>query len=125
MFHVPDERFRVVWGEMASDRGINAGAFVVDSVEPGWRLFLICDDGRCPGCATGWEHVSVRAARKSSSRVPTWREMAHIKSLCWDAEDVVVEFHPARSSYVNRHPHVLHLWRPIYERIPVPPIGLV
>ena len=132
MFHVP-ECGRIVDGEMGSDRGVNAGAFIIDSVEPGWVLYLICDDGRCPGCVTDWEHVSVRAhkpakwctQRPEQSRVPTWREMAHVKGVCWDDDDVVMQLHPRRADYVNRHPHVLHLWRPTRVPIPTPPIGLV
>jgi hypothetical protein len=124
MFHVP-ERDRVRDGPMASERGINAGGFVVDSCEPGWVLVLICDDGRAPGHETGWEHVSVRAATASRSRVPRWREMCFVKALCWDDDDIVMQLHPARAEYVNTHPHVLHLWRPIHEPIPTPPRNLV
>jgi len=127
MFHVP-ERSRLLDGPLASDPGINAGAFILDSVEPGWQLILICDDGRCAGCASHWEHVSVRAVlrgHRGRGRIPTWREMAHVKAICWDDDDVVMQLHPARRNYVNTHAHVLHLWRPIREPIPTPPIGLV
>lgn len=127
MFHVP-EYARVTRGPMASDPGTPAGSFVVDSIEPGWVLVLICDDGRAPGDETGWEHVSVHAdtARgRTRSRVPTWREMVQVKDLIWDAEDAVVQFHPPRSSYVNTHPDVLHLWRPIDVALPTPPVRLV
>jgi hypothetical protein len=125
MFHVPPERYRVLDGPMGSDPGIPAGAFVVDSCEAGWSLVLIADDGRAPGHETDWEHVSVRAESRRRSRIPTWREMAQIKDLCWDDDDVVVQFHPAKSEYVNQHPHVLHLWRPVRDPLPVPPRRLV
>ena len=51
--------------------------------------------------------------------------MSYVKRLCWDAEDVVVQFHPRESEYVNCHPHVLHLWRPKHVEIPTPPSILV
>jgi hypothetical protein len=89
------------------------GAFLLPSPEPGWTLVLICDDGTHAEVAESlsWEHVSVRAARgEDKSRTPTWKEMAFVKDTCWDAEDVVVQFHPPKSEYVNLHPHVLHLW---------------
>jgi hypothetical protein len=54
-------------------------------------------------------------------RTPTWREMSYVKDLCWDGEDVVMQLHPKRSEYVNNHPHVLHLWRPVDAEIPTPP----
>jgi len=122
MFHVPD-RGRVTDGPMGSepDAG-NFGAFVIGSCEPGWELALVCDYG----AETGWEHVSVHAFNgPRKSRVPTWREMCYVKDLCWDADDVVVQFHPARSAYVNTHPNVLHLWRRCDGSIPTPPVDLV
>jgi hypothetical protein len=104
----------------------NNGAFDIESPEPGWRLALIASDGSDPSIAEKWEHVSVHAfrgdlGRPSKLRTPTWREMSYVKRLCWDAEDVVMQLHPAESQYVNAHPHVLHLWRPIGREIPTPP----
>jgi len=128
MFHVP-ERYRLTdHPTLGSDwtAGQN-GAFRLESPEPGWELWLICSDGNgddranVPAAAREWEHVSVQAVRGQRSRVPTWREMAFVKDRCWDAEDVVMQLHPARSEYVNLHPHVLHLWRPKHCAIPTPP----
>lgn len=65
----------------------------------------------------GWEHVSVSTA----ARCPTWDEMCFVKSLFWGPEDVVMQLHPKESEYVNKHPHCLHLWRPIGADIPTPP----
>lgn len=134
MFHVP-ESARVPDGVLASTRadGCN-GAFDVASPEPGWRLAIIAGDG------CGWEHVSVHAYRRRGrttqarilgavgvvqGRVPIWREMAFVKDLFWDAEDLVIQIHPPRSEYVNQHPHVLHLWRPIGQDVPRPTPDLV
>jgi hypothetical protein len=139
-FHVPDhgrDTTHPVFGSTSADG--NNGAFHVESPEPGWRLALICSDGQDPD-AEHWEHVSVHAYRAQRTdvvgllgraesapkmRTPTWKEMAHVKDLCWDADDVVVQFHPAKSQYVNVHPHVLHLWRHRSLTFPMPPIGLV
>lgn len=33
--------------------------------------------------------------------------------------------HPPRAEAVNNHPHCLHLWRPIDEAIPRPPMAMV
>jgi hypothetical protein len=123
-FRVP-ERARVTDGPTGSSVADGAnGAFLIDSPEPGWRLALIASDG----AENGWEHVSVHAYRPRAphaSRVPTWREMTFVKDLCWDDEDVVMQLHPARSTYVNVHPDVLHLWRPRDQTIPTPPRDLV
>ena len=102
----------------------NNGAFDLESVEPGWRLFLLASDG------AGWEHVSIHAYRATGrrghqARTPTWREMAFVKDLCWSGDDVVVQFHPRKVEYVNAHPHVLHLWRPTTHAILTPDPGLV
>src|SRR5262252_10648576 len=113
MFHVP-EAARVLNGPMGTrpDEG-QYGAFYLPSPEPGWMLATIASDGGDDATpeAIGWEHVSVNAIRGKQSRVPTWKEMAFIKDQFWDAEDVVVQFHPPKSEYVNNHPTVLHLWR--------------
>lgn len=55
----------------------------------------------------GWEHVSVSLG----NRCPTWDEMCFVKNLFWDEEDMVIQFHPAKSEYINLHPYALHLWR--------------
>lgn len=65
----------------------------------------------------GWEHVSVSLAR----RCPTWEEMCMIKDIFWGEEECVVEYHPPRSQYVNRHPYCLHLWKKIGEEFETPP----
>jgi len=51
---------------------------------------------------------------------PNWREMCFIKDLFWDEEDVVIQYHPKKSEYVNLHNNYLHLWRPIGVEIPTP-----
>lgn len=121
MLHVPSDGARLKVGLMGTPPGVPYGSFLVASCEPGWQLALICDNGE----ETGWEHVSVRALRGPQSRIPTWREMCFIKDLCWEPEDTVVQYHPAQSTYVNRHPSVLHLWRLCNGTLPMPPIELV
>ena len=87
---------------------------------------LIVSDGTDPDAAESWEHVSVRACRSNGhSRVPTWREMCFVKNLCWSDDETVIQYHPRRSDYINRHPHVLHLWRPLKAEIPMPPLEFV
>jgi hypothetical protein len=78
-------------------------------------LHVMASDGM------GWEHVSVSL----NHRTPHWREMGCIKDVCWDADDVVMQSHPAKSEYVNQHEHCLHLWRPVGQVIPTPPKALV
>lgn len=57
----------------------------------------------------GWQHVSI--SQEYENKLPTWGMMCAIKELFWEDEDWVVQFHPAKSQYVNCHPYVLHLWR--------------
>jgi len=127
-FHVPDD-CRVTTGPLSSAPGAGQyGAFRLLSPEPGWTLWLVCDDGADPDHPTGWEHVSVSARRGNKVgdvRTPTWKEMVYVKATCWDPEDVVVQFHPRQSEYVNVHPHVLHLWRHRELVFPTPPADLV
>lgn len=52
--------------------------------------------------------------------------MHSVKELFWDDEDVVIQFHPKKSEYVNNHAGCLHLWQCIDGRDqPTPPSILV
>lgn len=127
MFKVP-ERARITdHPHLGSDASYgNNGAFQVESPETGWALCMICSDGTeaiCYGTPSAdWEHVSVQARTATKMRIPTWKEMVFVKNLCWDAEDVVVQYHPKASEYVNCHPCVLHLWRWKKGEFPRPPM---
>lgn len=112
-FKVP-EQYRVMCGVMASTslHG-NNGAFRIPIAGRVWRV--IASDG------AGWEHVSISTA----GAPPTWAVMCEIKALFWSEEDCVIQYHPAKSEYVNCHPNCLHLWRPIGVALPIPPSYLV
>jgi hypothetical protein len=64
-----------------------------------------------------WEHVSVTLKKKEGkkekpvNRSPTWEEMCFIKDLLWGEDEEVIQYHPAKSDYVNFHDHCLHLWK--------------
>lgn len=48
------------------------------------------------------------------------------KDMFFDAEEVVVQYHPAKSQYVNNYPYCLHLWRPNDgTQFPSPPMAFV
>lgn len=135
-FHVPNQ-YRIRSGQLGSEDSFgNNGAFFVPNRARGPRGLSIRDATSVPlrviasdglpdtGDVTdlaGWEHVSVSLPM----RCPTWSEMAYIKSLFWDAQDCVVQFHPPESEYVNNHPFCLHMWRPLRLEIPLPPSILV
>ncbi len=118
------ERFRITQGRMATTSAHgNNGAFKVSS--PWGKLFCIVSDGtsKIPGLQVNWEHVSVSTHKQD--KVPTWEMMCFIKSLFWEEEEVVVQYHPAKSQYVNFHPTVLHLWKPVDQDLPTPTWYLV
>lgn len=112
MFHVPEKyRFNQKGHQLSTDSSFgNNGAFIVPNEFGRVHLQVIASDGE------NWEHVSVSLP----SRCPTWEEMCYIKSLFWDEEDTVVQYHPAKSEYVNVHQYCLHLWRPIGIEFPKP-----
>ena len=70
----------------------------------------------------GWEHVSVSPLNGS---MPKWEDMCFIKDLFWDAEEWVVQYHPAKSECVNNMPNCLHLGKPTEEKLPTPASILV
>lgn len=110
---VPNQ-YRIKEGALGSDETYgNNGLFMVPFES--YTLQVIASDGE------GWEHVSVSL----NNRTPNWREMCFIKSLFWEDEDCVVQYHPPKSEYVNNHDYCLHLWKPIGKEIPMPPSILV
>lgn len=116
MFHVPEDyRFNNPQHVLHSSiRDGNNGAFFIKAGSD--ILQCIASDG------SGWEHVSVTIRTKSRNiySTPTWEVMCKIKNIFWDEEDVVIQYHPAKSDYVNNHEHVLHLWRPVNVEFPKP-----
>ncbi len=120
MFHVL-EHARITYGPMGSGKHYgNNGAFCVPLSGRSMAM-VIASDGE------GWEHVSARIVETPSGndRTPTWAEMCKIKNIFWDEEDCVIQYHPPKSEYVNNHPNVLHLWRPVGVTLPMPNSNLV
>lgn len=120
MLHVPEKARILDHPDLGSSIEFgNNGAFHLPSCENGWTLFIICSD------QDDWEHVSVHARKGVIIRTPSWKEMCFIKDLFWDSEDIIIQYHPKKSEYVNLHPGTLHLWRPIKQEIPTPPKYMV
>lgn len=71
----------------------------------------------------GWEHVSV--APFNRRHIPSWEFMCYIKDKFFHEDEVVVQYHPATSEYVNNVPNCLHLWRPTETEMPTPPSFMV
>lgn len=124
MFHVPN-KWRVKEGALGSDENFgNNGYFVMPWRAATVQLNCQASDG------LGFEHVSVSvreigAPQPLTKRCPTWEEMCRVKDVFWDEEDTVIQYHPPKSKYVNCHPYVLHLWRPLHYSIPVPDPALI
>lgn len=113
-------KLRVTGGPYASDPSFGFNGLFVFNVRSTdgipTQCHCIASDGG------GWQHVSVKLATPNGTALPNWDFMCRIKELFWDDEDTVIQFHPAKSQYVNCHPHVLHLWRCIDGREqPIPP----
>lgn len=120
MFIVP-EKFRMKHGDFSTNEiDGNNGIFLIPYHE-NMILQCVASDGK------GWEHVSVcvRFKNRNNHEIPIWNQMCLIKDTFWGEEDTVIQYHPARSEYVNNHPYVLHLWRPINKEIPIPSSILV
>lgn len=120
MFHVPNKN-RVRKGPMITDDSFENNGYFIFDFNPKVRLQVIASDGM------GWEHVSVVAIIEAGKfmRAPTWNEMCKVKDLFWDEEDVVVQFHPRKSEYVDNHKYCLHLWRKVDSEFETPPTELI
>ena len=111
------ERYRVRQGAYGSYSGETFGAFLIPFES--YDLKVIATDGK--GVKPEWEHVSVSLP----NRTPNWKEMSFIKDLFWDEEEIVIQYHPSKSQYVNQHPNCLHLWKKVGFDMPLPPMILV
>ena len=69
----------------------------------------------------GWEHCSV----SMQTRCPSWEQMCAIKELFLEVDEECMQLHPAKKDYINHMPYCLHIWRPINEKIPMPPSIMV
>lgn len=122
MFAVPHQ-FRVqdprLPFEQTAENCPDFGAFMLPPKIGNRRVFTIASNGM------GWEHVSVSVRQGKHVLTPNWEEMVYVKATFWGEEDCVIEYHPPKSDYVNLHPNVLHLWRPIGIEVPRPPVECV
>lgn len=102
--------------EVRSARILQAGA---DEDHPGaWGVAAhIGDMMLIVSVGAGWDHCSVSLPY----RVPSYEEMKWIKRLCFRDDEWAMELHAPPSKHINRHPYVLHLWRPHDVPIPTPP----
>ena len=99
-----------------SPAGVNWGYFE----RGGLRIISSGSPDDRPGAA-GWEHVSV----SRPDRTPSWEDMAAVKDLFWADDETVIQFHPCKSAYINKHPYCLHLWRKVGAEVELPPKELI
>lgn len=119
-FTAAAEAARLRRGPAGTRTGDRYGVFVFKDWTGG-ELGVIASNGDVEGAGNGWDHVSVSL----KNRCPAWDEMKFVKEQFFDPEELAVQFHPPESRYVNNHPYVLHIWRPIRFGIPLPPPELV
>lgn len=121
----PDQFRAIIKGfpEYNSRPGDDYGLFIVTRGPCGRGLKIIAN-GADP-LSDGWEHVSVSILDDRRRPTPTWAEMAYVKSLFWNDDETVVEFHVPSSDHVNFHRGCLHLWRKPSVEFPRPPSILV
>lgn len=103
------ERYAIVHPVLGPPIPSQGGAFRVG------RMFVIAS------WAEGWDHVSV----SRPDRCPTWDEMEGIKRIFFRPEETAMQLHVPESQHINMHPYCLHLWRPHFLPIPMPPAEFV
>lgn len=107
------ESRRIKAGPLASNADFgNNGAFEIRDGK-GTPFLVIASDELL------WDHVSISVL--GQQRTPSWEEMSFIKDLFWKDTETVVQLHVPREQHVNSSPYTLHLWRPQFSEIPLPP----
>lgn len=109
------EKFRVRQGPIASNTGDDFGGFLLPG--PCGRTLTVIASSGDEESGIDWEHVSVSTPKAT----PNWSEMCWVKELFFDSEQTVMQLHPPKSRWINNHAYCLHLWRPLKEKIPLPP----
>jgi hypothetical protein len=110
------ERWRIKTGEFAS------------AETDGWNGHFLCPiDGELwyvrLSDGWGWRHLSISNAQRKV--LPSWQIMCRAKDAFWDDEIYVVQYHPAKGDHINDCGWCLHLWEPLEETLPRPPLILV
>lgn len=123
MFKAPEKYRNRTHPLLGSDASYGTSGLFEIPLEEGLAICIASDGGLDP--TTSWEHVSIHMKVDGKDETPTWDEMCELKNIFWDEEDCVVQFHPPKSQYVNRHPHTLHLWRQSGSNFPTPPMIMV
>lgn len=110
------ENGRIITRSFKTPAGATYGAFNIK-----YRTFDLFVVSSGKWVEEEWEHVSVSLKH----RCPNWEEMCFIKNLFWGDDEVVLQFHPAKTDYVNIHPYCLHMWKHKSLVFPMPPAILV
>jgi hypothetical protein len=109
-------RWRIKSGSLATSEvdGFN-GAFLVPLEGELW--FIIASD------KLGWKHVSVSNSQKKV--LPNWTIMSRVKGCFFGDDEAAVIYLPSKEDHINDHPYTHHLWMPLDEPMPKPPIVFV
>jgi hypothetical protein len=109
-------RWRIRNGQFAStdQDGFN-GHFLVPLNGELWHVIIA--DGM------GFRHLSISNAQRKM--LPDWKIMCRVKEAFWADSAWCVQYMPAKDDYINDHPFTLHIWEPIDQELPKPPIILV
>ena len=107
--------------KFGTNPGERDGLFILRFPGTGQRLLILVGSAQTYAESglkgEPWDHVSI----STPNRCPFWDEMCWVKDLFFADEECVVQFHPPKANYVNNHPFVLHLWKPLVGTVPMPP----
>jgi hypothetical protein len=65
----------------------------------------------------GWDHLSV----SGDGRTPFWEEMMLVHRIFMEDWETAYQLHLPKEEHINCHPYTLHLWRPHWGSVPLPP----
>ena len=72
---------------------------------------------------SGWRHLAVINAQRKV--MPSWEIMCRLKEAFFSDDEWVCQFYAPKDIDIGKADRCLHLWSPLNEVLPTPPVMLV
>lgn len=117
-------RYKSPGTDYESNEGDPFGLFMIPPQKIGpkmiSRTLQVMAAVESPDKGLEWQYANV-SLPKHRLKNPSWEEMQLVKSLFWEPNEVVVQFHAPSRDRMPELPGCLRLWKPTGLEMPTPP----